>query len=491
MTNSQSKLVKETGKPKRASPDRTKPSIKRNKECECERKVHPSFGIASEKLARCCSQCKTEDMVNLVCKSSSSNRTPIQHINKRNKECECERKVIPSFGIASEKLVRCCSQCKTDEMVNLVNKHCPCGVYPVYNLPGEKKGICCKNCKTPEMVNVKDKKCKCGSAIPIFGIAGTTKPICCIKCKEDGMVDVINKNKMCLCGKARATLNEAGETKPKYCKECKPNNDVVNVIDKKCRCGKVQPNFGLGSDMKAVCCQDCKDDNMIDVRNRNKMCVVCKKIRASYNIEGEKAAFCLACKSDNMINVNDTQCIGISGKCPLEQLANPKFDGYCSSCFTHKFPNDPKVKLIRKKTKEIAVRDFINSNYQGFQHNEAIWTGHCDCSIRRRIDHRILIGNTLLAIETDENQHKSYNEMDEETRYDDLFMAFSGKWVYIRFNPDRYKTINGAIRNPSMDKRLPVLKEEIDKQIKRIEKEENTELLELIYLFYNGYKITV
>ena len=489
MTNSQSKLVKETVKPKRASPDRTKPSIKRNKECECERKVHPSFGIASEKLARCCSQCKTDEMVNLVCKSSSSNRTPIQHINKRNKECECERKVIPSFGIASEKLVRCCSQCKTDEMINLVSKHCPCGVYPVYNLPGEKKGICCKNCKTPEMVNVKDAKCRCGSAIPIFGIAGTTKPICCIKCKEDGMVDVINKNKMCLCGKARATLNEVGETKPKYCKACKPNNDVVNVIDKKCRCGKVQPNFGLESDMKAVCCQDCKDDNMIDVRNRNKMCVVCKKIRASYNLEGStKAEYCVSCKSDIMIDVVDTHCIGINGKCPIGQLANPKFDGYCSKCFTHKFPNDPRIDLIRRKTKEIAVRDFINSNYQGFQHDELLWTGHCDCSVRRRIDHRILIGNTLLAIETDENQHKSYNEMDEDTRYNDLYMAFSGKWVYIRFNPDRYKTINGAIRNPSITNRLNILKAEIDKQIKRIENEENTELVERIYLFYDGYQ---
>ena len=32
----------------------------------------------------------------------------------------------------------------------------------------------------------------------------------------------------------------------------------------------------------------------------------------------------------------------------------------------------------------------------------------------------------MVAIATDENQHKSYNKMDEETRYNDLFMAFSG-----------------------------------------------------------------
>jgi hypothetical protein len=91
----------------------------------------------------------------------------------------------------------------------------------------------------------------------------------------------------------------------------------------------------------------------------------------------------------------------------------------------------------------------------------------------------------LLCIETDENQHKSYDKQDEEIRYDDLFMLHSGKFIYIRFNPDKYKTINGKSVNPMLYTRLPVLKAEIEKQIKRIEKEENTELLEIIKLYYN------
>jgi len=33
----------------------------------------------------------------------------------------------------------------------------------------------------------------------------------------------------------------------------------------------------------------------------------------------------------------------------------------------------------------------------------------------------------MVVIEPDENQHKSYNKMDEETRDNDLFMSFSGK----------------------------------------------------------------
>jgi hypothetical protein len=148
---------------------------------------------------------------------------------------------------------------------------------------------------------------------------------------------------------------------------------------------------------------------------------------------------------------------------------------------------DPLTFQIQSKTKEIAVRDFINAHYEGFHHDRPIQTHHCDCTIRRRIDHYQLLGNTLLAVETDENQHKSYDAMNEETRYDDLYMAHSGKWVYIRFNPDKYQASNGKTKNPEIATRLAVLKREIDRQIARIQRDENTELVERVYLYYDGY----
>jgi hypothetical protein len=33
----------------------------------------------------------------------------------------------------------------------------------------------------------------------------------------------------------------------------------------------------------------------------------------------------------------------------------------------------------------------------------------------------------MLAVETDENAHRGYDEKDEEIRYDDLYMIHSGK----------------------------------------------------------------
>ena len=64
-------------------------------------------------------------------------------------------------------------------------------------------------------------------------------------------------------------------------------------------------------------------------------------------------------------------------------------------------------------------------------------------------------------------------------------MLHGGKFIYIRFNPDKFKDSNGKSVNPMLYTRLPVLKEEIEKQIKRIENEENSELLEIVKLYYN------
>ena len=126
----------------------------------------------------------------------------------------------------------------------------------------------------------------------------------------------------------------------------------------------------------------------------------------------------------------------------------------------------------------------MNENFTGFIHDVPLYTGNCDCTHRRRIDHRIQIGNTLLCIETDEEQHRSYDKDKERIRYDDLYMVFSGKWIFIRFNPDSYMIKNKKM-NPKLETRFLSLKDMIEKQMEIIEKEENTELIEIIKMYYN------
>lgn len=67
-------------------------------------------------------------------------------------------------------------------------------------------------------------------------------------------------------------------------------------------------------------------------------------------------------------------------------------------------------------------------------------------------------------------------------------MLHSGKFIFIRFNPDKFKNKDGKSQNPMLYTRLPLLKEEIEKQIKRIENDENKELLEIFKLYYDEIK---
>jgi hypothetical protein len=154
-----------------------------------------------------------------------------------------------------------------------------------------------------------------------------------------------------------------------------------------------------------------------------------------------------------------------------------KYDGYCATCFKRCFPNDARSKVKYAHTKEIMVRNTINSNFKGFIHDIPLYTGNCDCTHRRRIDHRKMIGNTILAIETDEFGHRGYDKTDEEIRYDDLYMIHSGKWIFIRFNPD--SNVSKTDIDDKLDKLIDIMQECIG----RIEREENTELVEIIKLY--------
>jgi hypothetical protein len=388
----------------------------------------------------------------------------------------------PNFNLPGLKPAVCCIKCKNEQMINVNRELCFCKKsVPSFNLPG-KKPLYCVECKLENMINVTSVLCICKKARPGFNLPGK-KPLYCVECKLEGMVDVVSK--LCFCGKSQPSFNLPGQ-KPLYCVECKLEN-MINVVSKLCFCGKVQPCFNyLGQ--KPLYCDECKLEGMVNVRT--KLCN-CGKSQPHFNYPDKKIAICCSeCRLDGMVSLHYIICSGIivngiTEPCPYRtSVKNDKYRGYCPECFRHNFPLDPLTFQIRKKTKEIAVRDFINSNFEGFQHDKPLQTGHCDCTVRRRIDHRKLIGNTLLVIETDENQHKSYKQMDEQTRYDDLYMAFSGKWIYIRFNPDKY-TDQGKSKNPMMETRLKILKAEIMKQISRIENEENTELVERIYLYYD------
>ena len=416
------------------------------------------FNLPGVRPGYYCKSCKTDEMVNV-----------------KFNACLCG-KSQPSFAFPGEKKAICCGACKKEGMVDVQNPMCSCGIRATFNLPGEKKAIFCANCKTEGMVDIKNRKClKCKIHAPNYNLPGIKTGKYCVSCKTDSMVNVTHRK--CPCG-IIPVFNFPGKKVGIACKTCRKEG-MINVIDKTCPCGYI-PHFNLPGVKPAICCNMCKKDGMVNVKCRRCPC----GIQAGYNYPGNKSGICcFSCKKEGMIDVINPKCK--SEFCNTYPYPSNKYKGYCSYCFQHLFPLDPLSFQSRCKTKELAVRDFINANYEGFQHDKPMYTGGCDCSVRRRLDHRKLIGNTLLVVETDENQHKRYDQMDEQIRYDDLFMAYSGKWIYIRFNPDKYHDKNNKKKNPTIATRLEKLKEELDKQIMRIENNENTELLERIYMYYD------
>ena len=383
--------------------------------------------------------------------------------------------LIASFGHRDGKGGQFCSKHKTYNMINLLCKLCECGrARPTYNYEGKTANFC-SECKEDGMINVNDKNCFCGSARPTFNLKGL-KAEYCAKCKTEDMINV--KDDPCVCGKStHPNFNYAG-LRPKYCSKCKLE-DMLNIVHARCKCGEYQPSFNY-ENLSPEYCRKCKLDGMIFIRKR--LCVECNQKQATYNLQGQKAKYCNTCRTDEMINVVD--------KCKSEfcvRSGNIKYKYYCTFCFQHLFPNDEASKGIGTKTRENYVRDFLKDKYVGFLHDVPLWTGNCDCSHRRRIDFRFLIGNTLLCIEVDENQHKRYSKKDEEIRYDDLYMVHGGKFIFIRFNPDKFTNTNGTLKNPCMKRRTAYLEEEINLQMERINNEENEELLEITYLFYDGF----
>ena len=93
-----------------------------------------------------------------------------------------------------------------------------------------------------------------------------------------------------------------------------------------------------------------------------------------------------------------------------------------------------------------------------------------------------------LIVECDENSHKAEAYNCEQRRMSEL--ATSGDilpTVFIRFNPDVYRDPSGQKRKITMEKRLEVLKEEID--VWRNIGKKQDHFAEVVYLYYDNSEI--
>jgi hypothetical protein len=214
---------------------------------------------------------------------------------------------------------------------------------------------------------------------------------------------------------------------------------------------------------------------------------VCGKRVPSMAFEGQPPTHCTECKEKGMVCVSNKPCASNDRGIPCPVSGNSKYDMYCTHCFQHLFPTDPRAVTIRTHEKELAVVKYLARFpwFEGFVHDKSFHVdleGGC-CATKRRIDLRKLIGNTLLCLEIDENQHKYRLPTYERDRYNDLFMDFSGKYIFVRYNPDPYRVGDDKV-DPDFATRMSELVVLMQAQIARIEAEAN-DFFEIQHLFYD------
>ena len=99
-----------------------------------------------------------------------------------------------------------------------------------------------------------------------------------------------------------------------------------------------------------------------------------------------------------------------------------------------------------------------------------------------------MVGSILFGIEIDERQHKDRESNYEFERYNDLYMGYSGRHVFIRISPfGSYTTKDGSRRNPEFEERFEVAKEVISNKLEELCSEVtcSDSLLDVTTLFFD------
>lgn len=306
-----------------------------------------------------------------------------------------------------------------------------------FGLSKEDQKKYCKTHKTPEMTDIKNKKCLNCNKIPLFNFKGLKERLYCSEHKQPNMVNIVHRT--CKDGdcKVQASYNLEGKYAD-YCEKHKTEEMIKVIYNKKCEhegC-KLRPSFNYEGSKNRLYCTTHKLDGMVCIDG-----IFCQypdcKINANYNYEGLKPIYCVTHKKTDMIDVCSPHC-----KTPLcYTRVSKKNEGYCIFCFIHTFPDRAIVKNY--KTRESATVKYLMENFTAFTwtHDKRFVDG---CSLRRP-DLLLDLGYQVIIVEIDEDQHKYYDCLCENKRIMQLSQDVNHRpIVFIRFNPDAYKKLDGT-----------------------------------------------
>ena len=356
----------------------------------------------------------------------------------------------------------------------------------------------CKKCKYKCVHNRQKYRCRdCGGSA--FCIHNIEKSMC----RQCGGIA------FCIHDKRKSRCRECGGSsicihniEKSMCRQC--GGASICIHDKiRSQCRNCQGTVFCIHDKRKSCCRECDGTSIC---NHNKIKSTCRDCggRAICIHDRYKTKCKECCGSGICIHgkyKSSCKPCGGSALCKstfCETYKNKKYNGYCTRCYIHLFPDEPVSKNY--KTKEYAVLEFIRNNYP--EHtwvNDKIIEGGCS---KKRPDIFLELLTHSIIIEIDENQHKTYDNC-ELKRINLLFEDLGDRHiVFIRFNPDNYlnkDNINitscwGIDRNGlssvkkskknEWEQRLDTLKNVVDRYL-NIDEIDLSEPITNEYLFYD------
>jgi hypothetical protein len=178
---------------------------------------------------------------------------------------------------------------------------------------------------------------------------------------------------------------------------------------------------------------------MVDVIHKRCEFDACP-VQPSFNFSGEKnGKYCKVHAVDGMVDVKSRKCKQTAFTCDVI-VHNNKYEGFCLRCYVHAFPDRPVSRNY--KTKENEVVNFLKRRFPNSDivHDKLV-LGGCSC---RRPDCLMDLGDRVIVVECDENQHDSYNVSCENKRLMEISRDIDHRdLIMIRFNPDDYYDSNG------------------------------------------------
>jgi|TARA_Y100000389_G_C17441234_1_gene508675 hypothetical protein len=266
----------------------------------------------------------------------------------------------------------------------------------------------CKECKGASICehNRQRNTCKeCGGAS--ICSHGRRKSVC----KECGGASICEHNR------AKIVCKECGGNSI-----CEHNRDKNKCID--CGCPSLCPHKRQKSQ-----CNDCGGSAMCIHGRRRTRCKECGGQELCIHTKTKR--YCKICGGSGLCK---------SSWCEKQKIN--KYNGYCMTCCIQVCPE---IKISRNyKTKENDVVERIKNVFPNF-------TWVCDKKIqdgcsRKRPDLLLDLGSHIIIIEVDENKHTDYDCSCEHKRLMELSQDVGHRSiVFIRFNPDSYKDVDGKI----------------------------------------------